>query len=84
MINCNADLDHPCDAGLDLNGESEPCDSCKADMEYWRGQYQAFGKARNICLGCNRWSLCERSSGCCSDTCLKITLKDAGRRHLIA
>jgi len=34
MNECNADLDHPCDAD-----DGEACSSCKADEAYWRREY---------------------------------------------
>lgn len=37
--NCNAELDHPCDAN---NGR--PCDSCAARIAYWRNQWERHGK----------------------------------------
>lgn len=39
ITQCNADLDHPCDAN---NGD--PCDSCAAEIAYWRNQWQRYGQ----------------------------------------
>jgi len=34
-VECNADLDHPCDAD-----DGEPCRGCKDEHEYWEKQYK--------------------------------------------
>jgi len=39
-IECNADLDHPCDAE---NGE--PCPRCRAEIDYWRREWNRTGRA---------------------------------------
>lgn len=39
--NCTADLDHPCDGGL--NGE--PCARCAASEAYWRSEWERYGRA---------------------------------------
>jgi hypothetical protein len=36
MTTCNADLDHPCDAGLD----ESPCQACQAEQAYWQAQWK--------------------------------------------
>lgn len=34
MTECNADLDHPCDAD-----DGEPCEGCREEERYWRNMY---------------------------------------------
>lgn len=35
-VECNADLDYPCDAD-----DGEPCPSCKKEADYWLALYRA-------------------------------------------
>ncbi len=38
-VDCNADLDHPCDADVDANGERTGCPGCKSSMEEAQREY---------------------------------------------
>lgn len=38
-IECNADADHPCDAN-----DGDPCTSCQAEHDYWRRQWESYGR----------------------------------------
>jgi hypothetical protein len=40
MIECNADLGHPCDAD-----DGEPCPQCKASAEVWRQEWEKASPA---------------------------------------
>lgn len=37
--NCNADLDHPCDAD-----DGKPCESCAGNIAYWRQEWERYGR----------------------------------------
>jgi hypothetical protein len=41
-VDCNADLDHPCDAD-----DGEPCPRCKEEEAYWRRQWERTGRAEH-------------------------------------
>lgn len=78
MSECNADLDHPCDADQTDDGESRACISCRQTLQYWQAQYEINKPQRQSCLGCGQKRLCD-VSGCCSQACLNQSLQDAGR-----
>lgn len=80
-IECNADLDHPCDAN-----DGEPCEKCAADLEaeyaYWREQWQRSQGYYRDCCGAASGKLCE--PGCDGgDAQYRQDMIDAGRGHLL-
>lgn len=67
-IDCNADLDHPCDAD-----DGEPCPRCAENEAEWR-RYFAGGRKDFVC---RRMSAAEERE-------LDAALVDAGRGHLVS
>ncbi len=55
MSDCSADLGHPCDSGLD----GSPCAHCLSQEEYWRREWEAYGR-REVAnrLGANEIRSC--------------------------
>jgi hypothetical protein len=74
VIECNADLDHPCDAD-----DGDPCPSCKETMAYYRALYEHARPDEREDARAAR----DPEFAHAREEAFNEELRDAGRGHLI-